>query len=164
MQQNAISITITPAQETAILTKIDELRVLLEAFSVSLTDEERAGFFKLGDARLAFDAKCSDYIHQRADLVPASINVTEYDKDGAAWGAVNRVYAKLNTLAGTMTDTLMVIGSDRLDADLTFYNYLGFAARTGAAGADDIRDDLKQTYPGRRTVRTPTPPPTPPTP
>jgi hypothetical protein len=58
----------------------------------------------------------------------------------------------------------MIIGSDRLDADLVFYNYLSFAARTGAAGADDIHDDLKSTYPGCRTVRTPPAPPTPPTP
>ncbi|HEV7401850.1 MAG TPA: hypothetical protein VGO11_02945 [Chthoniobacteraceae bacterium] len=81
-------------------TKIDELRVLLEAFTVSLTDEERASYFKLGDARLAFDVKCSDYIHQRPDLVPASVNVTEYDKDGAAWGAVNRIHASSTPSTG----------------------------------------------------------------
>lgn len=107
--------------------------------------------------------KCNDYIHQRPDLVPSSINVAEYDKDGAAWGAVNRIHAKLTSLDGTVTDTLLVLGSDRLDTDLDFYNYLGYAARTGQPGADEIRDDLKQTYPGRRARNTPVTPP-PPTP
>jgi hypothetical protein len=55
----------------------------------------------------------------------------------------------------------MRIGSDRLDADLLFYAFLGFSARTGAAGAQEIHDDLRTTYPGRRTPRTPPTPPTP---
>jgi hypothetical protein len=69
MQQNNISIVITPVQEAAIMAKADELRALLAPF---LTDEERSSLFKLGDARLAFDTKASDYTHSRPNLVPDS--------------------------------------------------------------------------------------------
>jgi hypothetical protein len=141
--------------------KADELRALLAPYLISLTDEERSSLFKLGDARLAFDAKSDDYIHARPDLVPASIDVTEYDKDGAAWGAIQRMIAKVSTVVGELTDTAMRIGSDRLDTDLQFYASLGFSTRIGAPGAQDIHDDLKTTYPGRRTPRTPPTPPTP---
>jgi hypothetical protein len=47
-------------QETAIMAKADELRALLLPFVRSLTDADRATIFKLGDARLAFDAKPCD--------------------------------------------------------------------------------------------------------
>lgn len=164
MQQNRISIVIPPAVETAFNTKIDEARALLAPFLVSLTDDERAALFKLGDARLAFDTKCDNYMHAQPALVPDDITIAEYDKDGAAWGAIGRMQAKVGTMNGELSDTAMVVGSDRMDADLVFYNYLAFKARTGAPGADTIHDDLKSSYPGRRTPRTPPTPPTPPTP
>jgi len=89
MQQNDISIVITPTQETAINTKADEYNVLLDAFCVSLTDEQRAAYFKLGDARMAFDQLADTYLHQRPDLVAPGINLPEYDKDGVAIAVIN---------------------------------------------------------------------------
>lgn len=163
MQQNDLSITITQAAEDAILAKITELRALIDSWAVSLTDDDRAAYFKLGDARMAFDQKCDNYLHQHPDLVPPGISLAEYDKDGAAAAAIKRILAKLTPLETRLTDTLIVAGADRMDADLAFYNYLEFAARTGAAGADDIHDDLKATFPGSRR-RGPQPPPAPPTP
>lgn len=80
MLQNALSITITAAQEAAIITKADELLALIEVFAVSLTDEQRASIFKLGDARLAFDEKCDTYLHQNTGLVPP----------GPAWRSMTR--------------------------------------------------------------------------
>jgi len=163
MQQNDHSIEITEAMETAVLAKAEELRALVAAVTLSLTDEQRSGYFKLGDARLAFDQKCGDYIHQNPALVPTTLNVVEYDKDGANMAALDRLLAKLATINSLITDTRVVSGSDRLDADLLFYNYLEFLAQTGTAGADAIHDDLRASYPGgrRRGPTTPTNPPTP---
>jgi hypothetical protein len=160
MQQNDISITITAEQEAAILAKADELRTLIDAFAVSITDADRAGYFKLGDARLAFDEKCDNYMHQHPELVPAGINLAEYDRDGAAAEAIKRVRAKISTIDTRLADTQTVLGADRLDADLAFYNYLDFAARTGAAGAADIHSDLRGSYPGGRRSKA-SPPPAP---
>jgi hypothetical protein len=159
MQTNDIDITITTAQETAILTKIDELRALVDAFAVSLSDTDRASYFKLGDSRMAFDQKCDNYLHQRADLVPGTVDVPAYERDGAASAAVKRIVAKLGTIDQTLADTLILLGADRLAADLAFYNYLPLAAKAGAMGADEIYDDLKATFPGgRRRNPAPTPP------
>jgi len=163
MQQNDLSIVITQAAEEAILTKVAELDALLTAFAVSLTDEQRASYFKLGDGRMAFDQKCDNYMHQHPDLSPPGISLAEYDKDGVAIAALKRILAKVTPLETRITDTLIVAGADRMDADLSFYNYLDYASRTGAAGADDIRDDLRRSFPGGRR-RGPQPPATPPTP
>lgn len=150
MQQNDISITITPEAESAMLTKADEFLALLDAFAVSLDDDDRAAYFKLGEGRMAFDEKCDDYLHQRSDLRPDTVDLAEYDKDGAATAAAKRILAKVSTITTRLTDTLIVLGADRLSADLLFYHYLEFIARTGAAGADDIHDELRQLYPGGR--------------
>lgn len=158
MQQNDIDITITSEQETAILTKIDELRALIDAFATTLTDEERARYFKLGDSRMAFDEKCDNYMHQRGDLVPPTINLPAYGRDGAAAAAVKRILARLATIEQNLTDTTIVLGADRMAADLAFYNYLPLAAKSGASGADDIYDELKTAFPGRGRRTPPTPP------
>lgn len=159
MQQNAISITITPAQETAMLAKADELLALIDAFAVSLTDEQRTGLFKLGDARLAFDQKCDIYLHQNPALVPPGFSLLEYDKDGTALGSVKRVAAKLGTIGSRLADTQILLGSDRINADLAFYNFLEFATRVGTAGADDIHTDLQETFPGHNPGPVAPPPP-----
>ncbi len=157
MQQNDISITIAPDAETAILAKIDELAELIKPFAKSLTDEERAAYFKLGDGRLAFDEKCDDYMHQHGTLVPGTIDVAEYDKDGAASDALKRILAKLTPVATLLTDTLTIVGADRLDADLSFYGYLEYAAANGVPGAGDIHAELKKSYPNGRRRNTPPP-------
>ncbi len=105
MQQNDHAIAITPATETAILAKAEELRVLIEAFTLSLIDEERSAYFKLGDARLALDQKCDDYMHQNLTLVPTGISLSEYDKDGANIAALDRILAKIATITDRFTDT-----------------------------------------------------------
>ena len=160
MQQNAISITITTAAEAAIIAKCDELLALVDAFGISIDAGTRDSLFKLGDGRLAFDQKCDTYLHQNPALVPPGLSLTEYDKDGAALAAVKRIIAKTNTIGSRLNDTQTVLGSDRINADLTFYNFLEFAMRVGTAGADDIHADLKESFPGRNPgSATPTPPP-----
>lgn len=164
MQQNDASITITTAQETAITTKIDELRALIDAFAIGLTDEERSRYFKLGPERLPFDQKCDEYLHQRPDLVPPGVSVAEYDKDAAALAAVRRIIAKLDTIDTRLADTTIVIGADRLNVDTIFYNYLGFAERVGLSGAEGIRGELRELFPGRRSSPANPAPPAPPNP
>src|SRR6266853_975900 len=76
--------------------------------------------------------------------------------------AIKSIQAKISTIDNQLADTLIVLGADRLDADLAFYNYLDFAARTGAAGAAAIHSELKAIYPSSR--RPGPKPPKPPTP
>lgn len=164
MLQNVLSITITSAQETAILAKADELLALLDAFAISLTQEQRDNLFKLGDGRLPFDGKCDTFLHQNPGLVPPGFSLTEYDKDGAALAAVRRIGAKVGVIAERLRDTQTALGSDRIVGDLAFYNFLDFGTRTGLPGADDIRATLKDTlFPpgGSGSGTPPTPPPTP---
>lgn len=162
MQQNDIDITITAAQETEIITTLDTLRTKVSAFARALTQAQRDSYFKLGDGRLGFHTAANAYIHQRADTVPPTINVSAYDKDQAAWESLGRILAKLRTIESDLVDTQTTLGADLLDADLAYYNYLPLAADAGVAGAREIRADLKQHYPGRG--RSAAPPATPPTP
>ncbi len=149
MQQNDLSITITSAQEADIIAAADALIAKIAAFAMTITDQQRQGYFKLSDMRLPFHEKCRDYMHQNAATVPSTIDVAEYDKDQAAWDALTRMIAKVNTILQPLVDTQTVAGADMLNADLFYYNYLPLAAKAGTASAQDIYGVLKQSYPGR---------------
>ncbi len=149
MQQNDLSIVITSQQEADIIAAADALIAKIAAFAMTITDDQRAGYFKLSDQRLPFHEKCRDYMHQQAATVPGTIDLTEYDKEQAAWDALGRIIAKVNTILQPLVDTQTVAGADMLNADLFYYNYLPLAAKAGTAGAEDIHSDLKASYPGR---------------
>lgn len=162
MQQNDIAIVITPAQETEIIGLADQLAEKIAVFARTLTDQQRQSYFKLGDARLAFHQKSHDYIHQQADTVPPTVNISAYDADKAAWECLSRITAKMATINRPLEDTQIVVGADLLNADLAYYNYLPLAAKAGISGAEVIYADLKGSYPGRGPK--PPPAPTPPAP
>src|SRR5712672_2029973 len=61
MQQNDIDITITEDAENLVHTKAAELRAaILAAGGLTLTDDERSRYFKLGDSRQAFHDKANN--------------------------------------------------------------------------------------------------------
>jgi hypothetical protein len=150
MQQNDIDITITTDAEALVHTKAAELRAaILAAGGRTLTDDERARYFKLGDARLPFHAKSNNHMHQRADLVPPTVDVPKYDKDEGSNQAAQRMLASVAGAIAPLTDMAIILGSDLLSADLAFYYYLPLAIRAKTPGAEAVYDDLKESWPGR---------------
>ena len=150
MQQNDVSIVIPAEAEAEILATAELLRTKIAAFATNLTEDERVSYFKLGDKRTAFDQKCDNYLHQHPDTVPPTVNVAEYDKDGAARASFLRIRAKISEINTPVEDTLIAIGADRMDANLAYYHYLPLAADAGISAAQGIHADLKETYPGGR--------------
>ncbi len=158
--KNRVSLAITPAQEQEILADITALRAKIAGlFTTTLTADERENLFRLSDKRLAFDQKADAYLHQHPELRPPSIDIAEYDKDGALLATSERILAAITALAQPVEDSRAAVGNDRMDADLEFYHYLKFTSRTGTPGAQEVHDDLAISYPaGRRAGGAANPP------
>jgi hypothetical protein len=160
MQQDDISITITSAKETDVLNKIEALRASVAEFAAVLTDAQRQAYFKLGDARLPFHDKSNNHLHLHPTLVPATVDVPKYDEDEKARESVLRMESAFTGVGTLLSDTLIVLGSDLLSADIAFYNYLPLAVHANTAGAAAVYADLKASWPGRGPgPKPPTPPP-----
>jgi len=149
MQQDEIDITITSEAEALVHTKAAELRDAILAFGVTLTDEQQARLFKLGDARMAFHDKSRDHLHQHDELVPPTVDVPKYDKDEAALQAVKRMKATVAGATASLDDTAVLLGSDLISADVAFYNYLPLAIKAKTPGAQAVYEDLRASWPGR---------------
>ena len=155
---NRISAVLAPADKAAILQKITDIRALLP-FLLNLTVQERKELFKLGDKGLGFDDKCRTYMANNSTLVPAFVTVAEVDKDRTLRTALLDLQRELASLLEAVDDTALVLGSEILMADLSFYANVRQAAKRGIPGAQTILDDLRERFPG--SVLTPATPPTP---
>lgn len=162
MQQNLISKTITTEAHDAILAKINELRVLIEAQCVVVPNDMRDELFRLGDSRRMYDEKCDDYMHQQPATKPAEIDLPEYDRDGTVYKCTNAWLALLRPAVALIEGTNALAGSDRMSADLMYTSYLKVGKRIGVPNAEAIYNDIMQHYPGggRRSGGS-TPPPNP---
>ena len=155
---NRISAVLAPADKATILQKITEIRALLP-FLINLTVQERKELFKLGDKGLGFDEKCKSYMAANPGLVPSFVSVTEMDKDRTLRLAVLDIQRELDSLREALDDTALVLGSEILMGDLSFYQNVRQATKRGSiTGVDVIYNDLKARFPGTRTATTPTPP------
>jgi hypothetical protein len=157
---NRISAVLAPADKATILQKIADIRALLP-FLLNLTIQERKELFKLGDKGLGFDEKCKTYMANNPTLVPSYVTVAEVDKDRALRIAVLDLQREVGSLYEALDDTALVLGSEIVMADLSFYHNVQQAAKRAVPDIDVIFNDLQERFPGTRRTTTPTPPPTP---
>jgi hypothetical protein len=144
---NRISAEVTPANKTAILTKITEIKALLP-FLVNLTKDERVATPKLGTASLGFDEQCASYMASAPNLIPPFVDVAEVNKDRALRVTLADILREVKKLCEAVDDTHLLVGSEIWLADLSFYQTVRQAARRDVVGADAIYDDLKARFPG----------------
>lgn len=117
-------------------------------FLLSLTPQERKELPKLGEKTVGFDEKCVSYMQSNPEFLPGFIDTAEVDKDRALRSQLLLFAADLQGLAQQVEDSLTVLGSEILMADLAYYQSAREAARRGRAGAQGIYDDLRSRFPG----------------
>lgn len=162
-QQNKLSVAIKPADKTAILKHIADIRQLLgTALLFNLDPGERQALAKMGDKSLAFVGKALDYATKNASLVPPYLDLAEANKDYALAADLRELSHELGTLNQAVEDTLMVAGAEAYDAALIFHASVKGASRTNAPGSQAIYEDLVQRFPrgARKTVTAPVAQPT----
>lgn len=159
-QQNFANVTIADTANTSILTKLNAVRAELEAIATEIPADVADNLFRLADKRMMFDQLCDTNMHQFSNTKPAEIDLPLYDSDGDSLGKLTAYEVILTAMLARVRGAKALHGSDRMDADLTYFNYLKFGKRTGLANAAAIHDAIAPHYPvGRRGN---TPPVTPP--
>ena len=107
----------------------------------------------MGPKSVGFDEKCTTYMAKRAEFVPGLVDPAEVLKDRTLRTQLLRFAAELETLIGSVDDTLQLVSSEAWMADLAYYQSVREAAHRGGAGAQDIYDDLRARFPWPRGVR-----------
>lgn len=148
---NRISAVLSDQDVAAVQAALATLRGVLP-FLVTLTAQERKELPKMGPKSIGFDEKCTTYMANRAEFVPGFVDMAEVQKDRALRAQLLRFAAELESLSGSVDDTLQLVGSEVWMADLAYYQSVREAAHRGRAGAQDIYDDLRLRFPGARAA------------
>jgi hypothetical protein len=151
---NKVSISIKPADMTAMLEAVTLLKSKLP-FLLVLLPQERKTLTKMGDKSVAFVTKALEYAATNPDLVPAFLDVAEFDKDIKVITELLKIVRPLEQLQIQLEDTLMQAGVEANEAALFFYNNSKVAAKAGVPGAEPIYLDLKERFPGKQKKNKP---------
>lgn len=150
MSQNLITLNISNDDYAAIDGALATLEAKLSGL-MDLSNDERRSLSKMGDKSEAFCRQTLNVLAQNPQLVPASLDLAEAERDLASLDALRSRTTRLRQLLGRAEDTETALGSDVMSASLEGYALLkvlgkgsglealrkGMSARFARSGAAD---------------------------
>jgi hypothetical protein len=152
-QQNLISINIPEEDMALIEAAITTLKEKLLPYLKTLSTEESRQLPKVGDKSIAFVAKTLEYCKSNPELVPRFLDVKEFIADVRAMEILRLYYATLLQITDSLSDSIIMAGSDAYAAALMFYNTVQYAAKTKEPKAATIFEDLSNRFSGKKKTK-----------
>jgi hypothetical protein len=154
MSQNIISITF----EEKSLNTIDQAIDALEAEMRNLIDlpvEDRRALMKMGGKSETFCRQTLNVLAQNPQVVPASLDLAEAQRDLQALDVLRSRSSRLRQLMGRVEDTELALGSDVMSAALDGYALLKVLGK--GSGLEALRKEVGLRFAKKRNVEAQTP-------
>lgn len=150
--KNQISTEIPQEVIDTVKEKLQECKTALAPYLQGLTADERSTLFKMGNKTVATVQKTKSYVDTNPEFVPAYMDKTEFLKDEALVSVLSPIANLTSQLSADVNDTIMLAGSEALQASLLYYGQVKEAQTKGIVTAKPIYDDLSQRFarPSRR--------------
>lgn len=117
--QNLVSGSLTPENIQAIMAAIQTIKDNLTL--VGLTPQQRKNLSKLGDKSRAFVDRASQVVGQNPEIMPATFDPEEFQRDVAYFNGLGNVHTAVLQLLELVDDTMLAAGSDAFVAALKVY-------------------------------------------
>jgi hypothetical protein len=153
MKTNRHNTSIPDEALAQISAKISEIEDLLLPHTHTLTPKERQKLVKMGDKSLAFVKKANEYAKTLPAIVPAYVNVQDFDIDLADTERLFAVSQRIGILARQMDDTVFLAGSEAYEHALAIYESAKGAAARNVPGAKVAEQELKARFPNRSQAK-----------
>jgi len=151
MKNNKHNASIPEDVLAQVLTKVNEIKLILASCMVPLTPTERQEMLKMGEKTLAFVEKAYAFATENPHLLPAFLDMDAFGTDFADAHNLVTLVNSIRQLYENVSDTEMAAGSEAYQAALVFYNSVKVAAAQDVSGAKAVYEDLKTRFPrGRR--------------
>lgn len=154
MKSNRVSIELPKELNEEILKKLEEIKKLIEPYTVSITVEERGALPKMKDKSLAFVSKALSYSQTNPTYVPKDLmSVPEMAKDFNLNQSLQPMIALVEQLDEKLVDMAMLSGHEAYTEALLYYKSVKMYAQAGDSAAKVIYDDLSTRFPGARSSK-----------
>ena len=144
--QNQLSILIPTTVIDEVMLKLQECKTSLAPYVQGLTTEERKSLFKMGNKTVANVQKTKSYVDTNPEFVPGYMDKTEFLKDEAVVSLLSPISNLALQLATDVDDTVMLAGSEALQAAMLYYGQVKEANSRGIPTARPIYEDLSQRF------------------
>ena len=126
----------------------------------SLTDDEHASLPRINANLDEFSDKGLAYGRSNPDLLPASVDIDEYQNDTDAITTLTPYLRELNVLVTMIEDKIESARARRYIRASAFYGSTKIGAKLNHPGAAAIRDDMGRAFVKYGTRKKPKTPPT----
>lgn len=144
--QNQLSILIPTTVIDEVMLKLQECKTSLAPYLQGLTTEERKSLFKMGNKTVANVQKTKSYVDTNPEFVPGYMDKTEFLKDESVVSLLSPISNLALQLATDVDDTVMLAGSEALQAAMLYYGQVKEANSRGIPTARPIYEDLSQRF------------------
>lgn len=151
---NLIHIEFTPEQVQEMETHLTALENILAGKTIALTPDQRREYGRLGNSNGPWVDRVHGFMLQRPDLVPAFIDMAEFNVDKAAQVVLKPLLARLEAIGVGVDDTLKLLGTDLYTNAVSYYRNIKLLAGQNMPGAKSIYENLKDQFPGNKTKKT----------
>ena len=144
-----ISLEFSEAEVTKIDQSLTDIETVLAGKVIALQPEERNQYGRVAESTQVWISKINGYMASKPELVPAFINVAEFDKDLKARMAIMPRIARLNAVVNGMEDTAILLGTDLYNSAIAYYRNIKLLSQQNVPGAKMIFEDLAHKFPGK---------------
>ncbi|MCU7810698.1 MAG: hypothetical protein KZQ77_05610 [Candidatus Thiodiazotropha sp. (ex Notomyrtea botanica)] len=145
MPQNLVSAELDESEQQAILATIQQLQSL--PFLIGLSNKKKRSLNKMGDKSRAFVDSALNIVKQNPDILPATLDVAELEKDILFYERLYPINIALSKLSELVDSTLIAAGSDAYTGALDVYAYAKI--NSGVSGLEELRGMLGNRFKGR---------------
>lgn len=143
---NLISISFSEEETTQMQNALNTIASILKGKTVNLTPEDRKQYGAIADNNKKLVNKCRDYMEQRPDLIPKTLDHEEFKRDFKARETMERLSRSLFTLQEEVLDTKTLLDHDNYKDSISFYRYIKFLSQENEPGSSSIFADLKKHF------------------
>jgi hypothetical protein len=147
-QKNLISLKFNDGELQEIKNAINILRTKLMPKLITLSADDKKELPKMGDKTVAFVTKALEYCKSNPELVPQFLDVNEFSIDVDAVNMMRQMEQPLEQIFDSLSDTLILSGSEAFQAALIFYKSVKTAMASNIQNAGTIYNDLSGRFPG----------------
>lgn len=141
---------VIPKQDIAAIN--DAIKVLEEKLSPhlkTLTTDDRRKLPKMGSSNQPFVRKTLEYTKSDSQFLPVYVEQEQLEVDVNSVEVMNSFYRPLSQIISGLNDSLLLAGSEALQAALGYYQSVKQAAKMNIPDAKVIYEDLSQRFDGR---------------
>lgn len=147
--ENLIDFILTNEEQTELNGAFSTINRILVPKLRILSNEQKWDMVNMGNRNMGFVIKAREIADKNPDLIPEFIDMEAFRTDLDSTVTLRELYRTFEDTAKMLNDSLMLAGSEALQAALAFYAYLKIAARSKVPGARSAYDELSEYFPGR---------------